>query len=85
MLPNFADVATNEEAGNVLRKLDAGKEVGVRTFNGWSARIIFRSTDTSHCLVLLFVDLVVIFSHLGGVNARGLIWVVVMAALTSAA
>lgn len=85
MLPNFANVATNEEAGNVFRKFDAGKEIGICALDGRSTWVFLGLAETTNGLVLLIANIIAAVGHLGRVHARTLLWLVVLAALASAA
>lgn len=86
MLPNFANVATNEEASNIFRKFNPGKKVCVWSIYGRPTRIFFSLANAPNSLVLLFANVIAAVSHFGhDVRARSLFLVVLLTALAPAA
>lgn len=52
MLPHFADVALNKKTGNIFSKFNGGKIFGVGAIDWWATRVVFRTTEAPHGLVL---------------------------------
>lgn len=63
VLPNFANVALNEEACNVFGEFNSVKEFGIRAIHKWTSRIFFRATRTPDGLVLFVEDAVTAICH----------------------
>lgn len=82
MLPDFANIALNEEAGNVFSELNGGKEVGVGPIYGRATRIVFGATETANCLIL-FLEVIASIHHVKIIWLRSLIDLVVLAAFSS--
>lgn len=82
-MPDLANVALNEEAGNIFSKFNVGEEVGVSALDGWTARIFLGVTQASHSLVLLVLEVVADIGHVQRVWARGLVLLVVLTTLPS--
>lgn len=56
MLPNLANVALNEEAGNIFSELMCEKEVGLWGVDWRGAGILLRAADASDGLILLVLN-----------------------------
>ncbi|KAI6753161.1 hypothetical protein HG531_005330 [Fusarium graminearum] len=64
VLPNFTNVALNEEAGNIFGKFNGIEKVQVGTFNRRTTWIFFSITDASNSLILLFLKVVASVHHI---------------------
>lgn len=64
VLPDLADITLNKEAGNILCKLDASKNVGVGAVYGRPTWVLFRATDAPNSLVLFILCVV---APIGGI------------------
>lgn len=63
VLPNFANVALNEEASDVLSEFNGGKEIGVWSVDRWATRVVFRAADTPDGLIF-FLEVIASVSHI---------------------
>jgi hypothetical protein len=76
MLPNFANVALNKEARNIVCKINRSKELRVWPVNGRSSWIVLSATDTSHCLVFFILKVITSIDHVGCFCLRLLVLIV---------
>lgn len=84
MLPNFANVALNEEAGNIFSELNGGKEIGVWAVDRWATRVFFCAANAPDGLVFL-LEVVACVSHIVDVYFRGPVNFIVLATLSTSA
>jgi hypothetical protein len=82
MLPDFTNVALNEEAGNVFSKFYGIEEIQVGTFHGWATRVFFCITDTTNGFVLLFLEVIAAIRHFKSIGFRSLLVLVFVVALS---
>jgi hypothetical protein len=83
VLPNFTNVALDEEAGNVFGKFNGIKKVQVGTFNRRATWIFFSITDASNSLVLLFLKVVASVHHVKVIGLGIFVVIVFLVPLSS--
>jgi hypothetical protein len=84
VLPDLADIALDEEAGNIFCKLNASKKVCIGAIDGRLSWVVLRAADAADGLVILVVlDLIASDDHVYSLVSRGLFGLFVLATLPS--
>ena len=84
MLPDFANVALNEEASNILCEFNAAKKVRIPALHGRATRVFLSVADASDGLVLVILEVLGAIGHFESFRTRRLVNCVFLAARTSA-
>lgn len=85
MLPDFTNVALNEEAGNIFGKFNGIEKVQISTLDRRATWVFFSITDTADSLILLFLKIVASIRHVEIVRLGILIVFVFLIALSPSA
>jgi hypothetical protein len=84
VLPDFANVALNEEAGNIFSELNGGEKVGVGPLDRWATRVVLRIADATDSLIFLLLEVVASICHVKIVRPGSLFGIVVVIAFSPA-
>jgi hypothetical protein len=82
VLPDFTNVALNEEAGNIFGKFNGIEKVQISAFNRWTTWIFLSITDASDGLILLFLKVVASVHHVKIVRLGNFVVVVFLVTLS---
>jgi hypothetical protein len=85
VLPDFTNVALNEEAGNIFGKFNGIKKVQISTLDRRATWIFFSITDAANSLILLFLKIVASIRHVESIRLGILIVLVFLIALSPSA
>jgi hypothetical protein len=82
MLPDFANIALNEEAGNFFSKFNGIEELQVCAFYRWAAWVILSITNAPDCFVFFFLEIITSVRHVKVFGFRDLLVLVLVIALS---
>jgi hypothetical protein len=85
VLPDFTNVALNEEAGNIFGEFNGIEKVQIGAFNRRTTWIFFSITDASNSLILLFLKVVASVHHVKVVGFRVFVVIVFLVPLSPSA
>lgn len=82
MLPDFANIALNEEAGNFFSKFNGIEKLQVYTFYRRATWVILSITNAPNCFVFFFLKVVTSIRHVKVFRFGGLLVLVLVIALS---
>lgn len=82
MLPDFANIALNEEAGNFFSKFNGIEKLQVYAFYRRATWVILSITNAPNCFVFFFLEVVTSIRHVKVFRFGGLLVLVLVIALS---